>query len=303
MTTPPLLTRFAPAPTGLLHLGHVVNAIFVWGLARRLGASTLLRIEDHDAQRSRRAFETQLLDDLDWLGFVPDRYPTAAFRAGRCESRQSDRHDIYQAAATSLMSQGRIYGCICSRQAIAQRQVPGSSSVIYPGTCRDRQVPIADDVTWRVRMDAAPETFVDLLHGPTTDDAAGRHGDLAIRDRHGNWTYGFAVVVDDMVQHVNLVIRGDDLYEATAGQINLGRMLGRTEPARFAHHAVIMKSATQKLSKSDGDTGIGELRRQQWPARRVIGHAAALAGLIAPGAEASAEDAAALVAGVQLAIG
>ena len=298
-----VLTRFAPAPTGLLHLGHVVNAIFVWGLARRLSADVLLRIEDHDAERSRPEYEAQLLDDLDWLGFVPDHYPTAAFRAGRCESRQSDRHAVYSAAVARLQAQGRVYACTCSRQDIAQRQLAGALSVVYPGTCRDRQVPLGDHVTWRVRMDAGDETFIDLLHGPTTDDAARRHGDPAIRDRRGNWTYGFAVVVDDLTQGIDLVIRGDDLFEATAGQLRLARMIGRPEPARFAHHGVIMKSPTQKLSKSDGDTGIAELRRRQWAPERVIGHAAALAGLIAPGVNASASDAARLVAGVQLARG
>jgi len=298
-----VLTRFAPAPTGLLHLGHVVNAIFVWGLARRLRADVLLRIEDHDAERSRPDYETHLLDDLDWLGFVPDRYPTAAFRAGRCESRQSDRHDVYRAAVDTLQTQGRVYACTCSRQDIAQQQLAGALSVVYPGTCRDRHVPLGDDVTWRVRMESGDETFVDLLRGPTTDDAARRHGDPAIRDRRGNWTYGFAVVVDDLTQAVDLVIRGDDLYEATVGQIRLARILGRDAPARFAHHAVVMKSATQKLSKSDGDTGIAELRRRQWTPQRVIGHAAALAGLVGPGIDASAGDAASLVAGVQLARG
>src|SRR5690606_6250688 len=106
MTGSPL-TRFAPAPTGLLHLGHVVNAIFVWGLARQLGGRVLLRIEDHDRQRSRPAFEAQLLDDLDWLGFVPDIYPTADFRRGPCPSRQSDRDAIYAAVARRLAAEGR----------------------------------------------------------------------------------------------------------------------------------------------------------------------------------------------------
>src|SRR5690606_450856 len=99
-------TRFAPAPTGYLHLGHLVNAIFVWGLAARLGADVLLRIEDHDRQRSRPDFEQQLLDELDWLGFAPDRFPTSAFRAGVCASRQSDRHQVYADAAARLAADG-----------------------------------------------------------------------------------------------------------------------------------------------------------------------------------------------------
>lgn len=296
------LTRFAPAPTGSLHLGHVVNALYVWGLARRLGADVLLRIEDHDAQRSRRSFEEALLDDLDWLGFVPDRYPTDAFRAGRCESRQSDRHEVYAAAAERLRAAGLLYGCACTRQEIAARQATGSGSQAgYPGTCRSRRLPLDDAVTWRVAMESGEEPFVDLLQGPITRNAASCPGDVAIRDRHGNWTYTFAVVVDDLAQNVTLVIRGEDLRDATPGQIRLARLLGRARAATFAHHPLVMKSPTQKLSKADGDTGISDLRRAGWTARAVIGHAAMLVGLSVPETEMSATDAAAALASVQLA--
>jgi glutamyl-tRNA synthetase/glutamyl-Q tRNA(Asp) synthetase len=126
-------------------------------------------------------------------------------------------------------------------------------------------------------------------------------GDPAIRDRHGNWTYTFAVAVDDLDQQITHVIRGDDLLAATAGQIRLARTLGRTRPACFAHHAVLMKSATQKLSKADGDTGIADLRRQGWSAARVIGEAAGQAGLAPNGADLDAGDALRLFADVQLA--
>jgi glutamyl/glutaminyl-tRNA synthetase len=295
------LTRFAPAPTGLLHLGHVLNAIYVWGLARRQRGDVLLRIEDHDAQRSRPAFETTLLDDLDWLGFRPDRYPTAAFRAGRCASRQSDRHAIYAAAAEQLRTAGWLYGCTCTRQDIATRQQPGGDPPRrYPGTCRTRNLPLDDRVTWRVRLAAGDETFTDALKGPSTQQIA-RHGDPAIRDRHGNWTYTFAVVVDDLDQGVDLVVRGEDLYDVTAEQIQLARLLGRAKPAMFAHHPILMKSLTQKLSKADGDTGISELRRNGWSAPRVIGGAAARAGLVPAGTDVRAEDAATLVTPSQFA--
>ena len=111
-----MLTRFAPAPTGLLHLGHVASAIYVWGLAAQAGAQVLLRIEDHDRQRTRPEFERQLLDDVDWLGFVPDRFPTDAFRAGRCDSRQSDRGDSCDSIARDLAARGLVCGCLCSRR-------------------------------------------------------------------------------------------------------------------------------------------------------------------------------------------
>src|SRR5205823_14297423 len=97
-----VISRFAPAPTGLLHLGHVVNAIYVWGVTRSLGGRVLLRIEDHDRQRSRLEFERAILDDLDWLGFRPDEPSTDAFRRGRCSGRQSDRAEVHEAALEKL---------------------------------------------------------------------------------------------------------------------------------------------------------------------------------------------------------
>jgi glutamyl-tRNA synthetase/glutamyl-Q tRNA(Asp) synthetase len=246
-------TRFAPSPTGWLHLGHVVNAIYVWGLARAAGGRVLLRVEDHDRQRSRRDYESALLDDLDWLGFAADIYPTDAFRRGRCEGRQSDRDDIYTHALAPLVAQGLAYGCDCTR-----KQTGGA---IYSGRCRTRGLPLRDDVGWRVRLDA--------VHG----------GDVLIRDRLGNWTYHWCVTVDDTVQHITHVIRGEDLREATDRQIALARLLGRVTPPIYIHHPLIMKTPNQKLSKSDRNTGIRDLRAAGWSAARVIGHAAHMIGL------------------------
>src|ERR687897_1620722 len=109
-------TRFAPSPTGWLHLGHVVNAFYTWGVAGALGGTVLLRIEDHDKERSRPEYERGILDDLEWLGFVPDVYPPACFRAGRCESRQSDRDAVYREAVASLTERGLVYACNCTRK-------------------------------------------------------------------------------------------------------------------------------------------------------------------------------------------
>jgi glutamyl/glutaminyl-tRNA synthetase len=125
-----LLTRFAPAPTGWLHLGHVLNAEYVWGAAGKAGGGVLLRIEDHDRTRSRPEFEAGILDDLDWLGYRPDVFPTNAFRAGRCDGRQSDRDSIYREALEILRAQGLVYACNCSRRALADASsAPGSSAV------------------------------------------------------------------------------------------------------------------------------------------------------------------------------
>jgi len=280
-----MLTRFAPAPTGYLHLGHVANAIRVWGEARARNGAVLLRIEDHDRERCRPEYETALLDDLDWLGFVPDVFPTSAFRAGPCESRQSNRHDIYLNASDELRKRGLVYACRCTRKTTSEvvfgsdagrrpQRLSSTSEVPYPGTCRDLDLPFSGGVGWRVRLPADSVTFEDLWCGIQTQTPAAQCGDLLIRDRRGNWTYQFVAAVDDHLQGITDVIRGVDLLPSTGRQILLARLLGRGTPATFAHHPLIMKSPTQKLSKSDRDTGIRDLRAAGWTAARVITTAA-----------------------------
>ena len=165
------LTRFAPAPTGYLHLGHVVNAIFVWGFARALGGKVLLRIEDHDRQRCRPEFETALLDDLDWLGFSPDIFGTNEFRSGALAGRQSNRDQAYRTTLTPLIARGLVYGCDCSRQQIA--------SPVYDGRCRERGLPLDDGIGWRVRVDSASERFDNPIQNPSNRWSPGASAALA----------------------------------------------------------------------------------------------------------------------------
>jgi glutamyl/glutaminyl-tRNA synthetase len=289
-----MLTRFAPAPTGVLHLGHVANAIYVWGLAVATGSRVLLRIEDHDRQRSRREYEARILDDLDWLGFAADRFPTQAFREGPCESRQSDRGAVYAAAAESLAARGLIYGCTCSRRR-ADNDAPGGEDRTYPGTCRDRGIEPGADVAWRLRIAPGIETSDDLVAGRQSQDPSRLFGDPVIRDRRGNWTYQFAVSVDDWQQDIDLVVRGRDLLASTGLQVRIARLLGRERPPRFAHHPLIMKTPDQKLSKSDGDTGIETWRARGARPEDVIGEAAWRVGLIPAPAPLSARDVAGVV--------
>jgi glutamyl-Q tRNA(Asp) synthetase len=248
-----LLTRFAPAPTGHLHLGHVVNALYVWGAARQAGGKVLLRIEDHDRQRSRPEYEASILDDLAWLGFDHDG-PIV---------RQSEREAIYREALQPLIERGLVYGCRCTRA-----ELTGGGP--YPGTCRDKGLAVADGVGWRLRLDAGEERFTDVLKGPQVQDPSRQSGDLLLRDRLNNWTYQFAATVDDHHQGITDVIRGEDLLDSTGRQIRLARLLGRDTPPRFAHHPLVMKSPTQKLSKSDGDTGIRDLRASGSTAEAVL---------------------------------
>lgn len=250
----------------------MLNAEHVWRHARAIGRRVLLRIEDHDRARSRPEFEAGILDDLDWLGYRPDIYPTDAFRAGRCEGRQSDRDAIYREAFAILRRQGLVYACDCSRRSVtsAAGRIEAGAELHYPGRCRDKDLPIEDGYGWRVRIEPGIERFEDACLGVQQQDPAGQCGDVLLRDRDGNWTYQFAVVVDDWRQGIDDVIRGTDLLPSTGRQIRIARLLGRERPPTFFHHALIMKTGTQKLSKSDGDTGVRDLRAKGWTPADVI---------------------------------
>lgn len=257
MFVPPPVTRFAPSPTGYLHLGHVVNAIYVWGLARARGGRVILRIEDHDRLRCRQQYEAALLDDLDWLGFVPDagRHPL---------DRQSDRLRDFADTLEALDRQRLVYACDCSRKRVGGQP--------YDGRCRERGLGREPGHGLRVRLDGEPS------------------GDLLVRDRDGHWTYQFAVTVDDTRQGITLVVRGQDLEDSTGRQVALARLLGRTAPPEFVHHPLIVDSTGRKLSKSAQDTGIRDLRAAGLAPETVVGRAAAAAGLIdSPGAVSAAD--------------
>jgi len=280
----PPLTRFAPSPTGYLHLGHVVNAIYVWGVAKALGGRVRLRVEDHDRIRSRPEYERALLEDLDWLGFVPDegRYPL---------DRQSDRSTVYQGALQQLATEHHVYACRCSRKEIGGERYDGRCrNSGGPGKGRPTSHRDADGTGLRVVFEPGSEHTDDLLLGPLEQDPSEQCGDLLLRDRDGNWTYQFAVVVDDLRQGISLVIRGVDLVSSTGRQLRLARMLGDTAPPRYLHHPLVFGTSGEKLSKAARDTGIRELRAQGLTAPEVIGRAAAAVGLIAAGTSLRAED-------------
>jgi glutamyl/glutaminyl-tRNA synthetase len=260
-------TRFAPAPTGYLHLGHVANAIVVWGLAATEGASVLFRIEDHDRIRSRPEYDAALVEDLAWLGFIPDEGPV----------RQQEDPTPYEAAAERLRADGRIYGCACTRATFDawEREHGGAwSGPGCPGGCRELGL---DGPTLRVALGGGTERWMDLLVGPCADDVAPA-GDLPVRDRDGNWTYLLSVVVDDLRQGVDLVVRGRDLLASTPAQIRLARLLGREAAPSFAHHRLVRDPEGRKLSKSSGDTGVRELRAAGHSADEVVALAAAAIG-------------------------
>jgi len=204
--------------------------------------------------------------------------------------RQSARGDIYSQMLDALRARGLVYACACSRADIATGQPGAAGEPRYPGTCRDRGVDERPGLGVRVQLDQIVERFDDLRHGPQEQCPSEQCGDVLVRDRDGNWTYQFAAAVDDFAQGVTLVIRGDDLLSSTGRQIQLARLLGRAAPPAFFHHPLVMKSPSQKLSKSDGDTAIAALRARGWSPERVIGHAAALVGLLPDSCDVRADE-------------
>jgi glutamyl/glutaminyl-tRNA synthetase len=224
----------------------------------------VLRIEDHDRQRSRATWEAALLDDLERLGLLPDEPTLAAFRFGATPYRQSDSPERYAAALDALRPRGLVYACDCARSTFAGWAAAHGgrrwSGPGCPGGCAGRALPEeAPGAGLRVALGEDEEGWTDLLVGPRSGPPAAE-GDLLVRDRAGNWTYAFCVVVDDLAHRIDLVIRGVDLLDATPAQLRLARLLtGDPHPARFLHHPLVRRPDGTKLSKADGATAVREL--------------------------------------------
>ena len=272
------VTRFAPSPTGWLHVGHAAHMLYVWGIADLLQGKVLLRVEDHDRQRCQPRFEDALLVDMEWLGFRAANRLAAA----RSSYRQSDADAAYEEAADSIRRDHPVYRCRCSRkQLAAHAEVSAGGERVYPGTCRGARhaadAPHGLRIAWPA--DAPPEAFDDGMLGPQCQRPERQCGDLLIKDRFGNWTYQFAVTVDDWRHGVNVVVRGSDLLASTGRQIRLGRMLGREVPPIFFHHPLVGDSGGVKLSKKQRATPIRALRAAGMAPAEVLGAAARAVGL------------------------
>ena len=259
----------------------------------------LLRIEDHDRGRSRTGYERAALEDLDWLGLVPDQACRRSFERGASPYRQSDCAEIY-AAALERLRRARAGVRLRLLPARHRARSAATSSIRRPAT------PVAAGIAGsrrrtvvgiRMVLTEGTETFTDLRLGEMAQAPARQCGDLLLRDRAGNWTYQFAVVVDDLRHEVDLVIRGEDLLPSTGRQILLGGMLGRERPPVFLHHPLIRKDNGAKLSKSSGDTGVRELRAAGATPEAVLGQAAWRTGLLARSEPLPAAELASLFAG------
>ena len=252
--------------------------LYVWGVADLLGAEVLVRIEDHDRQRSRHQYEEALLGDMDWLGFCPSN----RLEPSGSNYRQSDCNDLYEAMLRDLARCGHVYRCRCSRKQLVKRQLSAADGErAYPGTCRNARhtadAPHGLRLAWAA--DATEEAFCDGLLGPQRQKPELQCGDLLLRDRTGNWTYQFAVAADDFRHGVDIVVRGRDLLASTGRQVRLARMLGRAEPPLFFHHPLVRDLSGTKLSKSERALAVRDLRQAGWRPSTVLGKAAQAVGL------------------------
>jgi len=261
-----IVTRFAPSPTGYLHIGHVASALTGWRAARDAGGRFLLRIEDIDATRCRPEFERAIYEDLAWLGLTwaePVR-------------RQSQQMTDYGAALERLDRLGVLYPCFCTRQEIgaeiaAAANAPhGPDGPLYPGTCRalaveERAVRMARGLPYALRLNAAAAT---ALSGPLTWREEGRGtiavepgqlGDAVLARKEVATSYHLAVTVDDALQGVTLVTRGEDLFHATHLHRLLQALLGLAAP-RYRHHMLLTGADGRRLAKRDGSLTVRSLR-------------------------------------------
>lgn len=246
-------TRFAPSPTGDLHLGGALVAYVSWVIARRTGGAFVVRVEDLDPPRVVRGAEERILDDLEWLGLSSDE-PIV---------RQSARGALYEEAIATLASRGLVYPCDCSRAEIARvASAPHEAELRYPGTCRDKDParPMKREPALRVRVPEGERFCEDWVRGRFTQDLARDVGDFVLRRADGVFSYQLAVAVDDAAQAIDLVVRGDDLLSSTPRQLYLLEMLGATHRPLYAHLPMVVDSTGQRLAKRTRARSVRELR-------------------------------------------
>ncbi|MDE6091132.1 MAG: tRNA glutamyl-Q(34) synthetase GluQRS [Duncaniella sp.] len=282
----PPVGRFAPSPTGRMHLGNVFTAVISWLSVRKAGGTWILRIEDLDPQRSRHEYARTLEDDLLWLGLtwdeggVDDKGPNDPYS-------QSRRGDIYARYLEKLRRTGLTYPCTCTRADIMATQAPHQSDgrIIYQGTCRPKGFPDCGkteipDVRHATRLYVPDEDicFTDRVFGPQRCNLTEECGDFVLQRADGAWAYQLAVVVDDALMGVTEIVRGSDLLLSAAQQLYLYRLLG-FRPPTYAHLPLICNERMQRLSKRDSSLSMEELRKIYSP-EEIIGRVGFMASLL-----------------------
>ena len=265
--------RFAPSPSGRMHLGNVFSAMLAWLSIRSCGGKLVLRIEDLDPDRCRREYADQLKRDLEWLGLTWDEEQTP----------QSLRSEAYRGMFSRLEEKNLVYPCYCSRVELHAASAPHASdgTLLYAGTCRNltdaQRAAKTKTPCWRVAVPDEDVSFTDGLQGAYTQNLARACGDFIVRRADGVYAYQLAVVTDDAEAGVTQVVRGSDLLSSTPRQIWLIETLGGRAP-EYAHAPLLVAPDGRKLSKREGDLNMEALRQKYTP-EQLTGKLAKLAGL------------------------
>lgn len=282
----PVVGRFAPSPTGRLHAGNLFAAVVAWAWARRHGGRMVLRIEDLDRDRSKPEFVDAIMRDYERMGLTWDEGPFF----------QSDRTEAYEEAYRSLEREGLLYPCFCTRADLHAASAPHPGErFVYPGTCRHLSASERAEraalrrPAWRLSVSDETVSFVDAFQGPFRQSLSHECGDFVVRRADGAFAYQLAVVVDDAAHGVTSVVRGYDLLSSTPQQVYLQRLLGLESPV-YGHIPLVVAESGRRLSKRDRDAGIEELFERFGSAEAIVGHMAALAGLIGEERPLSVEE-------------
>lgn len=276
-----MVGRFAPSPTGRLHLGNARTAMLAWLQARRAGGRFILRIEDIDPLRTLADGEAAILADLRWLGFDWDEGPDVGGR--NAPYRQSERREAYRAVLARWRAEGRVYPCTCSRKDLRLAGAPhvGEEGPVYPGTCRDGLSHPERPAAWRFRVPDREVAFHDEVLGPQRQNVAAQVGDFVVW-RNDDWpSYQLAVVADDAAMGVTDVVRGADLLSSTGRQILLFDALGASAP-RWHHVPLWLDEKGDRLAKRDASQTVEGLRLAGERPGRVLSHIARSLGWRVP---------------------
>jgi glutamyl-queuosine tRNA(Asp) synthetase len=270
--------RFAPTPSGRLHLGNLYSFLVAWLVARSHGGRVILRIEDLDFERLRPGLDRLLMDDLEWLGLTWDEGPFY----------QHDRLDLYESAFHMLEGKGLVYPCFCSRADWHAASAPHAGDhFVYPGTCRNltpeqrKERALHKDPAYRIRLGEGTFRFHDMFQGGQSYDLQRDCGDVIVRRADGVFAYQLAVVVDDADMGVTEVVRGADLLDSVPVQWTIADALGLGHPT-YGHLPVIMTRRGKRLAKRDASEGMDRLRERFPTPEALIGHIANVTGLIRP---------------------
>ena len=265
--------RFAPSPSGRMHLGNIFAALLAWVSARAAGGEFVLRIEDLDPERSHAEYADAIRDDLRWLGLQWDREMPL----------QSTRTPVYAEFFVRLRAMGLLYPCFCSRSELHAASAPHASdgSLLYAGTCRgltDAQIRAQNrPPAWRIRVPEECVACHDGVYGEVSQNLQRECGDFILRRSEGVYAYQLAVVCDDALGGITQVVRGRDLLSSTPRQIWLCRMLG-FEPPEYYHVPLLIAPDGRRLSKRERDMDLSRLRERFRP-EALIGRLAFLSGL------------------------